>query len=136
MVGLRDLQKKIFFILLVLIVPPNDQPTLLLPSMPLKEGQSVNITCLSSSSKPASNLILYKNEQILTDKINISYQLDIKNNNNLTKIIYTIDNPDSNWDNAIIRCEQIYVFEKNLRRDVKEKIHVYCKNGFEIYFWI
>lgn len=95
--------------------------------MPLKQGQSANITCLSSPSKPASNLILYKNEQILTDEIRIDYQLDLNSNNNLTKIIYTIHDPDGSWDNAIIRCEQIYPFERTSQRDVKEKIHVYCK---------
>jgi hypothetical protein len=115
------------------VVPPNGRPRLLLPPMPLKQGQSTNITCLSSPSKPASNLILYKNERILSDEIRIDYQLDLNSNKNLTKIIYTIHDPDSSWDNAIIRCEQIYAFEKNSQRDVKEKIHVYCK-CIEIYF--
>ncbi len=95
--------------------------------MPLKQSLPANITCLSSPSKPASNLILYKNEQILTDEIRVFYQLDLQTNNNLTKVIYTIHDPDSSWDNAIVRCEQIYAFDKNIQRDVKDKIHVYCK---------
>jgi len=95
--------------------------------MPLKQGQTANITCLSSPSKPASNLILYKNEQILINDLNIFYELDIDTNKNLTKIIYRINDPDSNWNNAIIRCEQIYKFSKNFQRDIAEKIQVYCK---------
>jgi len=95
--------------------------------MPLKQGQPANITCLSSPSKPASNLILYKNEQILKNDLRFFYELDINTNKNLTKIIYKIIDPDSNWNNAIIRCEQIYKFKKNFRKNTSEKIQVHCK---------
>jgi hypothetical protein len=95
--------------------------------MPLKQGQPANITCLSSPSKPASNLILYKNEQILKNDLKFFYELDINTNKNLTKIIYKITDPDSNWNNVIIRCEQIYKFRKNFRKDTSEKIQVHCK---------
>jgi hypothetical protein len=95
--------------------------------MPLKQGQSANIICLSSPSKPASNLILYKNDQILINDIRIFYELDLDTNKNLTKIIHRINDPDSSWDNAVVKCEQVYKFVKNFKRDVTEKIQVYCK---------
>jgi hypothetical protein len=95
--------------------------------MPLKQGQSVSITCLSSPSKPASNLILYKNEQMIINDLKIFYELDMNTNKNLTKLIYTIHDPDSHWNNAIVRCEQIYKFTKNSQRDISKKIEVYCK---------
>lgn len=87
----------------------------------------MNITCLSSSSKPASNLILYKNEKILNDRLMIVYQFDEQTKKNQTKIIYTIRDPDAQWDEARIRCEQIYKFVPNLRREITEKIRVFCK---------
>jgi hypothetical protein len=97
--------------------------------MPLKQGQSANITCLSSPSKPASRLILYKNEQIITEELSslIFYELDIKTKKNLTKLVYTIHDPDSSWDNARIRCEQIYTYANNFRKDVSTRIYVHCK---------
>ncbi|CAF1010595.1 unnamed protein product [Rotaria sordida] len=115
---------------LTVIAPPNDQPKLLLPSMPLKQGQSANITCLSSSSKPASKLILYKNEQILTTELSslmYIYELDINTNKNLTKLIYTIKDPDSSWNNIIIKCKQIYEFTNRSQVDVVAKIQVHYK---------
>lgn len=96
------------------------------PRLPFQQGQSVNITCLSSSSKPASNLILYKNGKILNDRLRISYQFDEQMKKNQTKIIYTIRDPDSQWDEAKIRCEQIYRFVPNIRREITEKIRVLC----------
>jgi hypothetical protein len=97
--------------------------------MPLKQGQSANITCLSSPSKPASKLILYKNEQIIPKDSSLMtfYKLDIKTKKNLTKLVYIIDDPDSSWDNARIRCEQIYKYENNFHKDVSRRIQVYCK---------
>ncbi|CAF4904420.1 unnamed protein product, partial [Rotaria sp. Silwood1] len=114
---------------LTLIAPPNGQPTLILPSMPLKQGQTANITCLSTPSKPASKLILYKNEQIITKKssLMIFYELDMTTKNNLTKLIYIIDDPDSSWDSARIRCEQIYQYANNFHKDVSTRLHVHYK---------
>ena len=97
--------------------------------MPLKQGQSANITCLSAPSKPASKLILYKNKQIIDHKFSslISYQLDMKTRKNLTKLIYTIDNLNSGWDNVRIRCEQMYQYETNFHKDISIRIQVHCK---------
>jgi len=97
--------------------------------MPLKQGQSANITCLSSPSKPASKLILYKNEQIISkdSSLMIFYKLDIKTKKNLTKLVYIINDPDSSWDNARIRCEQIYKYENNFHKDISRRIQVHCK---------
>ncbi|CAF3867571.1 unnamed protein product [Rotaria sp. Silwood2] len=115
---------------LTVIAPPNDQPRLLLPNMPLKQGQSAKITCVSSPSKPASKLILYKNEQILTTELSSStyiYELDINTNKNLTKLIYTIKDPDSSWNNIIIKCKQIYEFTNYSQLYVTGKIQVHYK---------
>ena len=106
--------------------PPDDGPRLIFPRLPFHQGQRVNITCLSSSSKPASNLILYKNEKILTDRLNIVYDLDGTKKKNRTTIIYTIDDPDVSWDETIIRCEQIYPWIPSVKKDVKEKLRVLC----------
>jgi hypothetical protein len=97
--------------------------------MPLRQGQSVNITCLSTPSKPASKLILYKNEQIITEKslLMISYELDMKTKKNLTRLVYKIDDPDSTWDNAVVRCEQIYKYADDFHKDIATKIQVLCK---------
>jgi hypothetical protein len=99
--------------------------------MPLKQGQSANITCLSSPSKPPSKLILYKNEDIMATELSsskISIEFDTNTQQNLTKLVYTIDNPESSWHNVIVKCEQIYkVAEKNIQLDVTAKIQVYCK---------
>ncbi|CAF3483535.1 unnamed protein product [Rotaria sordida] len=114
---------------LTLIAPPDGQPTLILPNMPLKQGQSANITCLSTPSKPASKLILYKNEQIITKKssLMIFYELDMLTKKNVTKLVYIIDDPDSSWDNARIRCEQIYQYANNFHKDISTRIHVHYK---------
>ncbi|CAF3704301.1 unnamed protein product [Adineta steineri] len=116
---------------LTLIDPPNGLPTLIIPSMPLKQEQSANITCLSSPSKPASLLILYKNDEIidgLSSSAKLSFELNTDTNKNLTKLVYTINNPDSSWNNVLIRCEQIYNIEKqNSQLDITAKIHVYYK---------
>ena len=97
--------------------------------MPLKQGQSTNITCLSSASKPASKLILYKNEQIIEmdSSTLISYELETKTKRNLTKLVYMINDPDSTWHNARLRCEQIYQYGNQMRREVSTRIQVYCK---------
>ena len=97
--------------------------------MPLKQGHSANLTCLSSPSKPASKLILYKNEQIITKESSslISYELDIKTKKNLTKLVYIINDPDSSWDNALVKCEQNYQFADSYQKDVRTRIHVYCE---------
>ncbi len=42
-------------------------------------------------------------------------------------MVYTINDPDSNWDNVVVRCEQIYEFAKKSRREVTGKIQVHCK---------
>ncbi len=94
--------------------------------MPLRQGQSVDITCLSSPSKPASKLILYKNEQIITNT-KILYELDLNTNKNRTKLIYRINDPDSSWHNAIARCEQTYQFNSNFQKDVSANLQVYCE---------
>ncbi|CAF3420390.1 unnamed protein product [Rotaria sp. Silwood1] len=115
---------------LTVIAPPNGQPRLLLPDMPLKPGHSANITCISSPSKPASKLILYKNEQILMSELLSSmyiYELDMNTNKNLTKLIYTIKNPDSSWHNIIIKCKQIYAFTNYPQLDVTATIQAYYK---------
>lgn len=95
--------------------------------MPFKQGQLSTITCISSPSKPASNLILYKNNDVLMKNFRIIYEFDIETKKNLTKLIYTINSPDSNWNNAMIKCKQIYSFIKNSNKDITEKIQVYCK---------
>lgn len=97
--------------------------------MPLKQGQSANLTCLSSPSKPASKLILYKNEQMITKESSllISYELDEQTKKNLTKIVYHIKDPDSTWQNARLRCEQIYPYTIDVHRDVSTRIQVHCK---------
>ncbi len=112
-----------------LLAPPTGQPTLIVPNMPLKQGQSVNITCLSTPSKPASKLILYKNEQIITkdSSLIISYELDMKTKKNLTKLVYEINDPDSSWDNVLIKCEQIYKYVENFHEDISTRIQVHCK---------
>ncbi|CAF3151348.1 unnamed protein product [Rotaria socialis] len=114
---------------LILIAPPNGQPTLLLPHMPLKQGQSVNITCLSAPSKPASKLMLYKNEQIIAKKTSLMhfYEFDMKTKKNLTKLVYNIDDLDGDWDNARVRCEQIYQYADNFQKDVSTRIQVQYK---------
>lgn len=112
-----------------LLASPNGQPTFLLPNMPLKQGQSANLTCLSSPSKPASKLILYKNEQMITQEssLMISYELDEQTKKNLTKLIYHIKDPDSTWQNARLRCEQIYPYTADVHRDVSTRIQVHCE---------
>jgi hypothetical protein len=114
---------------LLLLALPSGQPTLLLPDMPLKQGYSANITCLSTPSKPASKLILYKNEQIISTESSskVFYELDRNTNKNLTKLIYTIKDPDSSWNDVIVRCEQIYQFAQKFQGDAIAKIQVYCK---------
>jgi len=133
LIGMIDTWDRFFSSILTfflfLLASPNGQPTLLLPNMPLKQGHPANITCLSSPSKPASRLILYKNEQIITKESSliISYELDMRTKKNLTKLVYIIYNPDSSWDNAHIRCEQIYTYTNNFRKDVSRTIQVLCK---------
>ncbi|CAF1231043.1 unnamed protein product [Adineta ricciae] len=114
---------------LTIITPPNGQPTLILPDMPLKQGQSANVTCLSTPSKPASKLVLYKNEQMISREpsAKVTYELDMKTKKNLTKLVYTIDDPDSTWDFALIRCEQIYEYGNSFSKDVSKRIQVHYK---------
>ncbi|UJR20750.1 hypothetical protein I4U23_023868 [Adineta vaga] len=113
---------------LTLIAPPIDQPRLILPSMPLRQGISANITCLSSPSKPAAILNLYKNDELIDELSTISYELDSNTNRNITKLIYTINDPDSSWNNIVIKCKQIYKIEKKISKfDVAAKIHVHYK---------
>lgn len=95
--------------------------------MPLRQGQQVNITCVSSPSRPASSLILYKNDEIIYDQLKISYEKDTRTFKNRTKLIYTIENIDSQWDNTIIRCEQIYISKENSQKDISGKLEVFCK---------
>lgn len=104
--------------------------------MPLKQGQPANITCLSSPSKPASKLVFYKNEQIIDNQpsLTISYELDIKTKKNLTKLVYIIDDPDSSWDNVRVRCEQIYNYADNYRKEVFTKLQVFCKCSVLLFF--
>jgi hypothetical protein len=103
--------------------------------MPLIQGQSVNVTCLSSPSKPASTLALYKNEQRIAaeSSLNMNYELDTTTKRNRTKLIYTIRNPDSSWNNVSLRCEQTYALDKNYQRDVRKKVQVHCKS-VELHF--
>ncbi|CAF3628598.1 unnamed protein product [Rotaria socialis] len=115
---------------LTVVAPPMGQPKLLLPVMPLKQGQSTNITCVSSPSKPASELILYKNEEIIKSELSSAkyvYEFDKDTNKNVTKLIYTIDDPDSSWHNAIVKCKQIYEFANNPQLYVIAKLNVYYK---------
>ena len=103
--------------------------------MPLKQGQSANLTCLSSPSKPASKLILYKNEQMIIKEssLMISYELDANTNKNLTKLVYNIREPDSSWHNARLRCEQIYPYASDVHRDVSTRILVHCESFHHCY---
>lgn len=105
------------------------QPVLFLPAMPLRQGQTATISCSSAPSKPASNLVLYRDEQILADEPNlmIIYELDTSSKKNITKIFYKIDDPDSTWDNVLIRCEQIYKYANNYQKDIIRRIHTHCK---------
>lgn len=119
------------YCLYLILAPPIDQPKLLLPNMPLKQGHLVNITCISSPSKPASKLILYKDEEILTSEFPSSkyvYEFEKDANKNITKLIYTIDDPDNSWHNSIIKCKQVYEYATNLQFDVTAKLHVHCKS--------
>ena len=121
---------KSLLLLSLLSAPPISRPTLLLPNMPLKQGQAANIVCLSSPSKPASKLILYKNEQILTSEFSSSkfiYTLDTNTNKNFTKLIYEIHDPDSSWNDVTVKCRQIYELVKDHQLDVSAKIQVHCK---------
>ena len=97
--------------------------------MPLKQSRSANITCLSAPSKPASKLILYKNDQAIVTQysLRVSYELDMKTKKNITKLVYVIDDPDSSWDNSLIRCQQSYHYADNMHRDVSARIQVHCK---------
>lgn len=97
--------------------------------MPLKQGQPVNVTCISAPSKPASKLILYKNEQIITKRpsLMIFYELDMRTKKNLTKLVFMIDDPDSSWDNARIKCEQIYQYANDFPKDISTRVQVHCK---------
>ena len=112
------------------LAPPTDQPTLLLPTIPWIQGQSGNVTCLSSPSKPASTLALYKNEQriVAESSLTMSYELDTTTKRNRTKLTYTIRNPDSSWNNVSLRCEQTYAFDKYYQRDVRKNVQVRCKS--------
>lgn len=123
------------------LAPPMDKPILSLPNMPLRQGQSTNITCFSSPSKPASKLSLFKNEQIIDDKLSSSiviYELDKNTKRNVTKLIYTVTDPDSSWNNAIIRCKQIYELTNKSYLDVTATIQTHCKwiNKRLIFSWI
>lgn len=103
--------------------------------MPLRQGHPTNFTCISSPSKPASTLILYRNEQIISDRSSsiVSYELDTATKKNVTKLIYKLNDPDSNWDDVNLRCEQIYTFANNYRKDVSRKLQTYCKCSAEAF---
>lgn len=111
--------------------PPVGQPTLLVPDVPLRQGQPTNFTCLSSPSKPASQLILYRNEQTISDATTtlVSYEIDPTTKKNLTKLVFQLDDPDGSWDGVFLRCEQIYQFVDNYRKDVSQKIQTLCKSS-------
>ena len=87
----------------------------------------MNITCLSSPSRPASSLVLYKNDETIHDHLQPIYERDVRTNKNRTKLIHSISNIDSQWDNAIIRCEQIYISRENSKKEINEKLEVLCK---------
>ena len=55
------------------------------------------------------------------------YELETTSNRNRTTLTYTIDDPDSSWDDALIRCEQIYTFAKNSHQAVTARLHVHCE---------
>jgi hypothetical protein len=97
--------------------------------MPLKQGHPANITCLSTPSKPPTQLFLYKNEKLITKKssLMIVYELDLRTKKNLTKLVYTIDDPDASWNNALVKCEQIYKFANNYHQNVVSRVQVQCK---------
>lgn len=112
------------------LAPPDGQATLILPTLPLKQGHAANLTCFSSPSKPASVLMLYRNEQLLTTA-SVFYELETTSNRNRTTLTYTVDDPESSWDDALIRCEQIYTFAKNSHQAVTARLHVHCKWDLE-----
>ncbi|CAF0792982.1 unnamed protein product [Adineta ricciae] len=116
---------------LTLIVPPTDEPTLILPNMPLRQGQPANITCSSAPSKPAATLSLYRNDELIDDLATssiISYELDATTNRNITKLTYIINNPDSEWNNVLLKCRQMYTIDKKTSKfDVTAKIQVHYK---------
>lgn len=97
--------------------------------MPLRQGHAANITCLSAPSKPASKLILFKNEQMIDPTFSsiVSYEMDVMTKKNQTKLVYIISDPDSTWDNVLIRCEQTYQYDSNFQKDVIRRVHTYCK---------
>ena len=57
----------------------------------------------------------------------VTYELDMKTKKNLTKLVYTIDDPDSTWDFALVRCEQIYEYGNSFSKDVSKRIQVHCE---------
>ena len=59
----------------------------------------------------------------------ITYELDETTKRNATKLIYTIDDPDSSWDNALVRCEQIHPFANDYPKDVTERILTHCESN-------
>ena len=65
--------------------------------------------------------------QVNFSRTQVSYELDMETKKNRTKLVYTINDPDSSWDNALVRCEQIYKFKTNFQRDVTAEIRVHCK---------
>ena len=58
----------------------------------------------------------------------MSYELDTNTKRNRTKLIYTIRNPDSSWNNVSLKCEQTYALDKTYQRDVRKKVQVHCKS--------
>ena len=100
--------------------------------MPLRQGHPANITCSSAPSKPAATLSLYRNDELIDELATssiVSYELDATTNRNITKLTYTINNPDSEWNNVLIKCRQVYKIDKKTSKfDVTAKIHVHCKS--------
>ena len=104
--------KKIVF----LAAPPASAPTLEFAALPFRQGQPTNFTCSAASAKPAPILVLYKNEEKLFT--------------NRTKIVFHLAEPDSSWDEAIVRCEQFFPFVNVSRQSVSMRIRTLCECAF------
>ena len=57
----------------------------------------------------------------------LSFEIDPLTKKNRTKLIYTLVDPDADWDDVVLRCEQIYKFKSNFQKDVSHKIRTFCK---------
>ena len=73
---------------------------------------------------------MYKDQEILIRDSPFENIFEAENpmNQNLTTIMYTIQDPDSSWNDVMIQCEQIFTFANETRRSVATKLRVHCKS--------